>query len=259
MPEGDTVHLVAARLDRALRGETLTRTDFRVPRHATADLSGRAVSAVVARGKHLLVRIDGGTTLHSHLGMEGSWHAYGAGERWRGRGHEVRVVLETDRHVAVGFRLPALDIVPTAEEGALVGHLGPDPLADDWDATDAARRIAAQADRAIADVLLDQTVIAGLGNVYKSELCFLLGVDPAAPVSGAGDPERVAILARATLWANRATGKQITTGDTRRGRLHWVYGRGGRRCRRCGTPIRRVGGGPGGERVTYWCPACQRS
>jgi endonuclease-8 len=260
MPEGDTVWLTAKRLNDALAGKTLTRFDLRVPQLATADLAGREVGAVVPRGKHLLTRIEGGVTLHSHLMMDGAWHLYAPGERWRGGPpHQVRAVLATEDRIAVGYRLPVLELIPTAEESRVVGHLGPDLLGPDWDVAQAVRRLTAEPDRPIGEALLDQRNLAGLGNVYKSELCFLRGVTPWAPAGGIASPERLVALGKRLLEANKARPGHITTGDTRRGRTHWVYGRADRPCLRCGTPVRVGEQGPAGqERVTYWCPSCQK-
>jgi formamidopyrimidine-DNA glycosylase len=258
VPEGDTVYVAATRLHRALGGRLLERTDFRVPALATADLSGRTLTAVVPRGKHLLFRIEGGMTLHTHYKMDGSWHLYRRGEAWRGPGFEVRAVLETSDRVAVGFRLPVVELIGTDAEADVVGHLGPDPLREDWDPHAALRLLAAEPDRQIGEVLLDQRVIAGPGNVYKSEVCFLHGVDPWTPVGDVSElPGLVDLLAR-LMQANKRTGTQITTGDTRPGRQRWVYGRAGRPCLRCGSKVRKGDQqGYGGERVTFWCPKCQ--
>lgn len=255
MPEGDTVFVVATRVQNALSGQRLITTDFRVPSIATTDLSGRLFEAAAARGKHLLFRIEENVTLHSHLKMEGSWHLYRPGERWRLPAHHARVVLETEPWTAVGFRLGVIELVPTDAEHTVVGHLGPDPLGHDWDPDEVRRRMAKHPDRAIADVLIDQTVVAGLGNVYKSEICFLKGLHPTTPVVSVPDLEGFVDLAARVIRANRAAGHQITTGDTRPGRRQWVYGRGGKRCLRCGSAIRRHA--PTDERVTYWCPGCQ--
>lgn len=258
MPEGDTVFLAAARLNDALAGQVLTATDFRVPRYSTVDLAGSLVSNVVARGKHLLFRLEGGQTIHTHFKMEGSWHLYRPGRSWRGPDHEVRAVLATTDHVAVGFRLPVLEIIATVSEPGVIGHLGPDPLQPNWDPAEAVKRLRSREDEAIGTVILDQSVIAGPGNVYKSEICFLRGVHPRTLVRDVSDLEGfVALLAR-LMQANRTTGMQITTGDTRRGRMQWVYGRAGEPCRRCATKIEReLQAGYGGDRVTFWCPSCQ--
>jgi endonuclease-8 len=256
VPEGDTVFVAATRLHRALAGEVLTKTDFRVPAIATADLSGREVLEVASRGKHFLFRVEGGVTFHTHFKMDGEWHLYRRGAPWRGPDHTIRAVLETAAWTAVGFHLTMSELVPTEREDDVVGHLGPDPLTE-WDPGEALRRLRLQADRPIGEVLLDQTIIAGPGNVYKCEICFLRGIDPWTPVRDVPDHEGLVDLTRRLLQANRNTGSQITTGDGRPGRQRWVYGRGGRPCRRCGTRIRRKGQDPGGERVTYWCPSCQ--
>lgn len=258
MPEGDTVFLAATRLRAALAGTTLTRTDFRVPQLATVDLTGRGVKEVAARGKHLLFRIEGDLTLHTHYKMEGEWHLYRHGERWRGPGFQVRAVLENERFVAVGFQLAVVEIVDTGAESDIVGHLGPDPLGDDWYPDGVVARMLERADEEIGTVLLDQRVIAGPGNVYKSEICFLAGVHPRTRVRDIPDLARVVGLTARVMRANRTSGNQLTTGDTRPGRQRWVYGRAGRGCFRCGVPICKTDQpGYGGERVTYWCPTCQ--
>jgi endonuclease-8 len=255
MPEGDTVWQTARRLA-ALSDQQLSATDFRVPSLATVDLTGRRVLETVARGKHLLTRLEGGTTLHTHLKMEGRWDVHRAGSRWRRPAHEARVVLRTPTHEAVGFSV-VLDLVPAAEEHLLVGHLGPDLLGPDWDPTEAVRRLAAAPGVPIGQALLDQRNLAGLGNVYRAELCFLFGVDPRSPVSSVPDLARLVDRAHALLVANRDRPDRITTGDRRPGRRLWVYRRRGP-CLRCGTPIEVGELGPEGqERTIWWCPRCQ--
>jgi endonuclease-8 len=258
MPEGDTVHLTAARLHRALAGRILVSTDFRVPRFATADLAGQRVREVIARGKHLLLRTDAAVTLHSHLKMEGAWHLYRPGQRWRGPGFQVRAVLVTDPWTAVGFRLGICELLATNREHEVVGHLGPDVLGPDWDLDEAARRLRAEPARPIGVALLDQRAIAGPGNIWKNEICFLRGVSPWTPVAEVDDLEAILGLLKRMMEVNRSIGHQVTTGDRRRGRTHWVAGRGGEPCRRCATPIQRAFQSAGAsERVTYWCPTCQ--
>jgi endonuclease-8 len=260
VPEGDTVHLATARLHAALAGQVVTRSDLRVPQLATADLSGRTVLGVCARGKHILMRFSGALTLHSHFRMDGSWHLYRPGERWGGGPeHQIRAVLETPPWIAVGYRLPVLELFATSDEAAHVGHLGPDPLGDDWDAAEALRRLTAQPERGISEALLDQRVIAGIGNVWRCELCFLRGLDPWMPVGQVRDPQRLIDLIKRAFEANRQQAGHVTTGDPRRGFAHYVYGRADQPCRRCRTPIRRRAMAPdeAGERVTYWCPSCQ--
>lgn len=305
MPEGDTVWRTALHLDRALSGSTLLETDFRVPALAMLDLSGRVVESTIARGKHLLTRIgapghdhaggpspperadDSGArlTLHTHLRMEGSWHIYRAGSRWRRPAHEARVVLRTEAWTAVGFALGVTQVVPRAAEDSLVAHLGPDLLGPEWDEQEALRRLlddpappvaAAITDqrnragavthpsavgefsREVGVALLDQRCLAGIGNLYKAEALFLSGVSPFQAVTEVPDLGKVIRLARRLMMANKLTPLQTTTGVARRGQEHYVYGRGGQPCRRCGTRIRsRMQGQPPQDRITYWCPACQ--
>ncbi|MEU1782530.1 MULTISPECIES: DNA-formamidopyrimidine glycosylase family protein [Streptomyces] len=259
MPEGDTVWRTARALHGALAGEALIRSDLRVPRLATTDLTGREVLEVVPRGKHLLTRVGGGLTLHSHLGMDGSWRVHATGERPRGGPqHQIRAVLATADRTAVGYRLPVLDLVRTTDESTLVGHLGPDLLGPDWDADEAVRRLLSDPGRTVGEALLDQRNLAGVGNVYKSELCFLLRITPWLPMASVPDPERLVALAKKLLEANKSRLSRITTGDARPDRALWVYGRADRPCRRCGTPVLTAGQGPEGrERTTYWCPHCQ--
>jgi len=259
MPEGDTVRRTADRLHRALAGSVLTGSDLRVPAFATSDLSGQRVVESTARGKHLLLRLAGGLTLHTHLRMEGSWHLYRSGSRWSGGpAWQVRVVLATAGWQAVGYRLPVVELLPTAEEGRVVGHLGPDLLGPDWDEAEALRRLTATPDRQIGDALLDQRNLAGIGNMYKAEALFLTGVSPWTSVGAVRDLVDVVRLARRLLQAGHRTGYQVQTGDPRRGFEHWLYGRAGRPCRRCGTPIALVDQGePPYARGAYWCPSCQ--
>src|SRR3990170_5795555 len=171
MPEGDTVYLTAKNLNAALAGKVLTRCDIRVPRFATVDLSGTTIDEVASRGKHLLMRV-GEYSIHSHLKMEGSWHLYRHGGRWRRPAHTARIVLKTADWVAVGFSLGIVEVVRRDEEDSVVGHLGPDLLGASWDPDEALRRLTADPGRAVGLALLDQRVLAGLGNVYRNELCF---------------------------------------------------------------------------------------
>ncbi|MFY1669266.1 DNA-formamidopyrimidine glycosylase family protein [Plantactinospora sp. WMMB334] len=260
MPEGDTVWNTARALHRALAGDRLTATEFRVPQLAAADLTGATVVESAARGKHLLLRLrnpddDAAVTLHSHLRMDGSWRTYAPGERWAARpAHTVRVVLRSAGAVAVGYHLHDLALLPTAEEPSLVGHLGPDLLGADWDPAEAVRRLATRPAREIAEALLDQTNLAGIGNLYKSELLFLRGVSPWTPVRDVPDLPGMVALAHRLLMANRGRWTQSTTGSLHRGRTSYVYGRRAEPCRRCGATIRKR---DQGERVTYWCPVCQ--
>src|ERR1700728_4743392 len=247
MPEGDTVFRTAEALRKALVGRTLTRCDVRVPRYATVDLSGHVVDEVCSRGKHLFIRV-GRASIHSHLKMDGSWRV---GNRPIRVDHRARIVLEAGAIRAVGVDLGVLEILDRDQDGDAVAHLGPDLLGPYWDARVAAANLAAQPDRPIAAALLDQRLLAGVGNVYCNELCFVTGHLPTAPVSAITDPQRLVSRARQMLWLNRFRWNRCTTGDTRPGRQLWVYGRAGQDCRRCGTCINVD---DTGERVAYWCP-----
>jgi len=252
MPEGDTVWHTAAILRDALARKTLTRCDVRVPRYATVDLTGLLVDEVISRGKHLFIRI-GEASIHSHLKMEGSWKVNPVGKPSRA-GHRIRIILEAGGIQAVGIDLGVLEVLKRDRDMEVVSHLGPDLLGDDWDPRVAAANLVADPNRALSETLLDQRVMAGVGNVYCNELCFVTGHLPTAPVTDVKDPLRMVQRARDMLSLNRSRWNRTTTGDTRPGRDVWVYGRRGKPCRRCGTPIRSD---DSGDRVTYWCPVCQ--
>ncbi len=255
MPEGDVVWAAARRLHDALAGRTLTRSDFRVPRVATADLSGRAVRAVVPRGKHLLTRVDGDVTVHTHLRMDGSWRIRPSSAPIP-RDHRIRLVLANTEWQAVGYSLGVVELVRTSQEHRVVGHLGPDLLGPEWDADEAVRRLLETPGRPIGEALLDQTRLAGIGNYYKAETLFLRGVDPWRPVGQVPDLDGLVEVARRLLDANKERTDQSTTGVLRSGETSWVYGR--RTCRRCGGPVRRAEQGEQTrERLTFWCPSCQ--
>ncbi|HET6479502.1 MAG TPA: DNA-formamidopyrimidine glycosylase family protein [Actinoplanes sp.] len=259
MPEGDTVWNTARVLERALTGDALTASDFRVPQLATTDLGGWTVTESASRGKHLLLRLtrDGHEplTLHSHLRMEGAWRAYAPKERWTSRpAHLIRVVLHSARSVAVGYHLHEVALYPTAEEEKHLGHLGPDLLGADWDVDEAVRRIAEHPGTSIADALLDQRNLAGVGNLYQAETLFLRGLWPWTPVSQVTDLSGTVKMAQKLVASNRGRWTQTTTGSLRRGETSYVYGRRAQPCRRCGTAIRKA---DQGERITYWCPRCQ--
>jgi endonuclease VIII len=257
VPEGDTVWLTAQRLNSALSGRALTASDFRVPQWAELDLTGQTVEETVSRGKHLLTRLPD-LTIHTHLKMEGSWHLYRLGTPWRSPAFQARLVLANDTWQAVGFRLGAVDVVERSAESSLVGHLGPDLLGADWSLEEAVRRLSADPDRPIGEALLDQRNLAGIGNMYMAEVCFLLGVHPFTPVGDVDILPRLVDKARRLLVLNKDRAEQTTTGNTRRGAQLWVYARKGQPCRRCGTKIEAAQTRAGQiERVTYWCPRCQ--
>jgi endonuclease-8 len=259
MPEGDTVWLAAARMHEALAGRRLTRADLRVPQLATTDLAGQFVTQVLARGKHMLTRLDGGLTLRTHFRMDGKWVIAAVTARPPGPDHQIRTVLANETWCAYGFLLHDIALVPTVEETRLVGHLGPDLLGPDWDADEAVGRLHAQPGRAIGEALQDQRNLAGIGNLYANEVLFLRGRTPWTPVSDAGNLNALVTTAHRLLRANRDRPEQSTTGDLRRGRQHWVYLRAGQPCLRCRTRIRTARlGQPPRDRAAFWCPFCQR-
>jgi endonuclease-8 len=256
MPEGDTIHRVAARLRPALEGATLTR--FSAPRLVgDRPKPGTVIESVEARGKNLLVHFAGGLSLRTHLRMTGSWHLYRTGERWQRGAHLARAVLEVDTGwVAVCFAAPVVETYH--RQGRLpapLATLGPDLCAADADLDAALERLAAlsSAETEIANALLDQRVASGIGNIYKSETLWACGADPFALVVDIDGAERRRVfeVAHKLLRANLGTGARATY----EGGLA-VYGRRGQPCRRCGTPIRVRRQGEQ-ARSTYWCPVCQ--
>jgi endonuclease-8 len=251
MPEGDTVFRTASKLREALAGRTLTRCDVRVPKFATVDLTGCVVDEVISRGKHLFIRV-GDASIHSHLKMDGAWLV--GGQIRRVQPHKIRIILETTDSRAAGIDLGVLEIVQRDHDMDVVAHLGPDLLGDDWEPRIARENVVSDPRRPLAETLLDQRVMAGVGNVYANELCFVTGYLPTTPVGDVKDPLRMVQRARDMLWLNRSRVNRTTTGDTRSGRELWVYGRAGRPCRRCGKPIASDGSG---DRISFWCPSCQ--
>ncbi|MHC6229682.1 Fpg/Nei family DNA glycosylase [Arthrobacter sp. MMS24-T111] len=272
MPEGDSVWRAARQLHQALAGQALLASDFRVPRFATLNLAGWTVEEVVPRGKHLLMRVlgpeDKRLTIHSHLKMEGAWQVYPPGGRWRKPGFTARCVLRTAAADAVGFSLGILEVVATANEDSVVGFLGPDLLGPDWDLDEAERRVRSRPEVPIGVALLDQRNLAGIGNIYRCEACFLSGVHPATPVADVADVRTMMTDAKQLLEANLGPGRRVTVLNARGlpvGRMagrpgYWVYGGERRPCLKCGTPIQRgLLGKPNGEeeRDIYFCPQCQ--
>ncbi len=257
MPEGDTLHRIAGRLRPVLVGRPLVRFEARrLPRHQWPT-PGTVITSVEAEGKHLLIGFDTGWVLHTHLRMTGSWHLVRAGEPWGRPAHLARAVLAVEGWEAVCLRAPVVRLVPPSGPGsrAPTAHLGPDLCRAEVDPLDALARIDPLTDPAtsVAEVLLDQRVAAGVGNVYKSEVLWAVRVDPFTPIGRIDEATRAALFTTAArlLRANLGPGRRTTVA----GGLA-VYGRRGRPCRRCGTAIsmRRHGEL---ARSTYWCPTCQ--
>jgi endonuclease-8 len=262
VPEGDTVFRTCARLHEALAGRVLLAADLRWPGLSTAELAGQRVTEVVPRGKHILVRLDSGWTLHSHLKMEGQWRISrtaadpAPGRQRRSGGDAVRAILVTPDWTATGLHLGRLDLVRTSEEAALVGHLGPDILSPEFDQQQAVANLTGQ----IGAALLDQRNLAGVGTMWASEALFLQGVSPWADATelGTGTVSGVVARARRLMTANLPHAVQTSTGSRREGANTYVHTRSGRPCRRCGSTIRVAPIGPPAlERAMFYCPGCQ--
>jgi endonuclease VIII len=252
MPEGDVLRRIAARLDEALTGATLTRAELRWPSVADVDLVGRTVVSTTAYGKHLLTRFDDHRTLHTHLRMDGHWRIARTGSpEAAGASPAVRALLGSATWTALGRDLGMVDVVATRDEASLLGRLGPDVLAegDTFDLDEILRRFAARGSTPVAEVLLDQRVLAGLGTIYTAESLFAERIWPWAPADQVADARRLVLVAR------RLIQRAVVTGEAP-GRVH---GRLRRPCPRCGTPI-AVGQArrPPLERPIFYCPACQR-
>jgi endonuclease-8 len=265
MPEGDTIFRTADVLRAALVGRRIiaARAQARPGLRSVPDLSrlvGASMASVEARGKHLLIGFDNGLTLRSHLRMTGSWHRYRPGERWRRPLHQASAILETAESVAVAFNTPVVELLTDADlrRSTSLTTLGPDLLSRSFDADEALRRLRERDAEELGNVLLDQQAVAGIGNVYKSEVAFLDGLDPWSRVGAFSDAQLRGALAtaRRLLQANTRGGARVTTGSEARGHALWVYGRAGRPCRKCGTLIQVHRQGDL-ARLTFWCPRCQ--
>jgi endonuclease-8 len=258
MPEGDSIYQLASRLEGALIGEVLV--DVYGSHRAVAEygkrLIGRRPDSIYNRGKHLLMDFSGGWSMRSHMKMTGSWEVYSHSQPWRKEAGAARVVLNTENHIAVCFAAPDVEIKPSPLIHQALEYLGPDLTSDSFDETDAIRRLRSSQLPTLAEALLDQSTMAGIGNVYKSELLFLAGRLPTTAPSSLTEAEAAELVgnARRLMLANRMGPTRITTGDSRR--PLYVYGRQRQGCRRCRGPIvsGRVGQPP---RSTYWCPDCQ--
>jgi len=275
MPEGDTIFRTARNLGRALEGKPVTafRSTFPWLTRFNDDtpLAGQTIDKVEARGKWLLVHFSGGGILASHLLMNGRWHIYRRGERWQLAHIHMRIVIENEQYQAIGFRVPVarMHTEQSLDRDLRVAVPENDLLRKEFDAAAALERLRSRPDEAIADALLDQSVLAGVGNVFKSEICFVNGLNPFRAVASLTRDEAAAAItsARKLLRANvlEDSGDTIVTyrGQQRRtthasdpSQSLWVYGRNGEPCRRCGELIRRRIQGVD-ARVTFWCPRCQ--
>ena len=274
MPEGDTIFRAARTLNTALAGQVVTRFETGLAQLAQVDredaVTGRTVERVAATGKHMVMTLSGDLVLRTHMRMNGSWHIYRPGERWQRPARDMRILIGTADWVAVAFNVYVAEFVRASslDRHRPLASLGPDLLGD-FDAAKALQLARAQGARPMHEVLLDQRVIAGLGNVYKSEVLFLSRIHPDTPAAAVGQAEWLELfdLAGTLLRANVAVsagagiqtyrGLRRTTGRMRPEDRLWVYSRGGRPCRTCGTSIASRKDGDA-ARVTYWCPTCQR-
>jgi endonuclease-8 len=274
MPEGDTIFRAARTLHRALAGKPVVHFESVFPAltrvHVDTPLTSQTIESVSASGKHLLMRFSGGLVLRTHMRMNGSWHIYRPHESWQRPRRDMRIVVATSDFVAVGFNIPVAEFFPARHlaRHEVLRRLGPDLLSEDFDEEEALRRIQARPAETIADVLLDQRVIAGIGNVYKSEVLFACRIKPFLRV---GDLNLDALkclvaTARRLLFANAHssvapmttyTGYRRTTGRDNPGERLWVYSRAGHPCRRCGATVKIDKRGTD-ARLTYWCPSCQQ-
>ena len=273
MPEGDTIYRAARTLHRALAGHTVERFESVFPMltrvHDDEPLTGRTIERVTAAGKHMLMHFSGGQVLRTHMRMNGSWHIYRPGEPWQRPRREMRVLIATKEFEAVGFSIPVAEFIKTGDLGRHdeLRRLGPDLLGETFDRIEAVRRIRERGDTSIGDVLLNQRVIAGVGNVYKSEVLFACGVNPFSRVCDLTDAQVECLVdtARRFLQANvtEKLAPMTTYSGYRRTTRHddpaerlWVYGRARKSCRKCGNPIQINASGID-ARLTYWCPTCQ--
>jgi endonuclease VIII len=273
MPEGDTIFRTAQALHKHLAGRMVTRFESVYPALTRIDhdrpLAGRTVEGVASRGKHILMTFSGDLVLHTHMRMHGSWHGYPPDAPWRLPAREMRVLVATAEFVAVGFNVPVAELLtaPQLMRHEALRELGPDLLDESFDAGAAMARARARGLEAVAvaDVLLNQRVVAGVGNEFKSEVLFVAGVYPFTPVSALSDAElaRIFGIGRDQLRANTAVRGRLAPSRGRRTRdsldrdgALWVYGRGGKPCRKCGTLIQAKKTGTD-ARLTYWCPRCQ--
>ncbi|AKK10671.1 DNA-formamidopyrimidine glycosylase family protein [Corynebacterium uterequi] len=266
MPEGDSVYQLSRRLQ-FMTGREVVGTSIRVPRFALERFDGKTCQRVWPYGKHLFMQFDD-RILHTHLKMEGTWGMHLVGDRWRKPAHTARVVLQLTgaphpRPIeVVGYSLGFVRVFGADGYHSAIADLGPDILADDWESegfAEAVRRVEARPRRTIGQALLDQGNVAGLGNEYRAEICFLAGVRPTTAV-GEVDVPGILRLARRLIWANRLSPVRVTTGIKRAGETSYVFGRNRKPCRRCRTPIEKgmLGGVEDLERVIWWCPVCQR-
>jgi endonuclease-8 len=275
MPEGDTIFRTARALGRALIGKAVTRFETAYAQLASANdeepFTGQTITHIEARGKWLLIFFSRGNILATHMLMSGSWHIYRPGEAWQQKSGNARIILETADYVAVGFRIPLarMHTEHSLTRDRKIPRSDQDVLSESFNAITAANRLMARSNDELGEAMLRQDILAGVGNVFKSEICFLLGLSPFRIVAtlSQAQVEEIVAMAQKLLAANvledsgdlviTFSGKhRRTTSNADPGESLWVYGRKNEPCRRCGTPIQRALQGPN-ARSTYWCSTCQ--
>jgi endonuclease-8 len=272
VPEGDTIFRAAQTLHKALAGRVVTRFESVYPALTRVDhdrpLAGRTIESVMSRGKHLLMQFSGDLVLHTHMRMHGTWHIYKAGERWQAPARDMRVIVGTNAYEAVAFNVPVAEFLTAREMEThpTLSALGPDLARPDFDRAAAVERLRGERDATIEDALLNQRAIAGIGNVFKSEVLFVSRINPFTAVSALSDEQLARIvdvalrqMAMSVAPRERSLSAAIgrrTTGSLNPNEKLWVYGRGGQPCRRCGAVIQSQQSGQD-ARLTYWCPDCQ--
>lgn len=261
MPEGDTLYRAAHTLRLALKDRVVTGYRSPLPEFKDANLVGRIVTDVEARGKNLLIHFDDGRAIYSHLRMEGSWHIYKPGVSWRKPERQAKVVLETDEYIAICFNAPTVELLTETgiKRHRVLSKLGSDLLKEEFSWDETLKRLREQQDKPIGEALMRQNILAGIGNVYKSEVLFLCNADPFRAVAEYADHDLKVIVQKAReLMHQNLQGKPRTTRHSLDGGRMWVYGRSGRPCRKCGTFIKMRRQGLE-ARSTYWCPQCQQN
>jgi len=260
MPEGDTLFRTAHTLRLAIKDRVVTGFRSSLVEFREVELVGRTVTDVEARGKNLLVHFDDGRAIYTHLRMEGSWHIYKPGVPWKKPERQAKVVIETAEYIAICFNAPTVELLTEAgiRRHRVLEKLGPDLLKDDFSWDETLRRLREQQDNPIGVAVMRQNILAGIGNVYKSEVLFLCKVDPFVPVADYSDHDLKVIVQKAReLLKQNLQGKPRTTRHALDGGRMWAYGRSGKPCRKCGTMIKMRRQGIE-ARSTYWCPSCQQ-
>jgi endonuclease-8 len=274
MPEGDTIFRAARTLNKALAGDVVVGFETVLPKLSRVDFDsgvvGRTITSVQSTGKWIRMNFSGDLVLLTHMLMSGSWHIYRPGEPWQRRQFDMRIVVKTEKIWAVAFNVPIAEFHTGDSMARRRGFrsLGQDVLAADFNLEKSATSLRANAALPVGIALLNQSILAGLGNVFKSEVCFACGINPFRTIGDLTSEELACLVqtARKFLLANVSdtsgdqivtyTGMRRTTGRANTEERLWVYGRRHEPCRKCGTPIESRKQGED-ARTTFWCPVCQ--